>query len=108
MLPRHAGASTGASLYRAALAGGSQALQRRIGALATGFRADFVVLDAAHPDLAAVAGDRWLDAYIFVTGKSAIDSVFVGGDRLVERGRHRSRRAISGRYRSTLARLASE
>lgn len=106
VFPREAGESTGARLYRGALAGGSQALGRRIGALAEGFRADFVVLDSNHPDLATVTGDRWLDSYIFVTGKSVIDSVFVGGDRVVRGGRHRGRDALTQRYLSTLARLA--
>ncbi|KZD09028.1 formimidoylglutamate deiminase [Oceanibaculum pacificum] len=99
------GASTGRALYAAALAGGSQALGRRIGALATGRRADIVVLDAAHPDLAAVAGDRWLDAYIFVAGKDAIDRVMVGGEALVEGGRHRDRDALAARYRAALSAL---
>lgn len=106
VFPRQAGESTGARLYRGALAGGKQALGRRIGALAEGFRADFVVLDAAHPDLAAVTGDRWLDSYIFVTGSSAVDSVFVGGERVVHRGRHRARDVLTQRFRSTLAGLA--
>ena len=42
----------GARLWRAALAGGAQALGRRIGQLAPGYRADLVRLDADHPLLA--------------------------------------------------------
>ena len=106
VVPREPGESTGARLYRGALAGGCQALGRRIGALAEGLRADFVVLDAAHPDLAAGTGDRWLDSYIFVIGRSAVDSVFVGGERVVHDGRHRARDVLTQRYRSTLAGLA--
>jgi formimidoylglutamate deiminase len=103
---RREGESTGARLYQDALAGGRQALGRRTGSIAQGFRADIVVLDVTHPDLVAGAGDRWLDSYIFVTGKSAIDSVFVGGERLVERGRHRARDRIQRCYVSTLSRLS--
>jgi formiminoglutamate deiminase len=106
VLPRRQGESTGARLYQQALAGGRQALGRRIGALDRGFRADIVVLNATHPDLACVSGDRWLDAYTFVAGRSAVESVFVGGERLVEHGRHRAREAIGARYMASLARLA--
>jgi formimidoylglutamate deiminase len=56
------GESTGRRLLTAVLAAGVQALQRPIGALAAGSRADVVVLDGDHPDLAARAGDQWLDA----------------------------------------------
>jgi formimidoylglutamate deiminase len=106
VLSRREGESTGARLYHDALAGGRQALGRQIGLLAEGFRADIVVLDAAHPDLVAIAGDRWLDSYIFVAGTNAVESVFVGGERVVERRRHRARDRIQHRYVSTLRRLA--
>ena len=93
-------------MYKEALAGGERALGRRIGSLASGYRADIVVLNQAHPDLAAMTDDRWIDAYIFVAGKKAVDRVFVGGDNLVERGRHRARERIQVRYISVLRRLA--
>ncbi|MBC7135209.1 MAG: amidohydrolase family protein, partial [Oceanibaculum nanhaiense] len=96
------GSSTGRALYDAALAGGAQALGRRIGALAVGHRADIVVLDADHPDIALAQGDRWLDAYIFVAGKPAIDRVIIGGETLVEGGRHRARDELAARYRAAL------
>lgn len=99
------GASTGRSLYDAALAGGAQAAGRKVGRIETGHRADFVVLDAAHPDLAAVAGDRWLDAYLFTAGHSAVDTVMVAGRTLVSAGRHHRRDAIAARYRAALGRL---
>jgi formiminoglutamate deiminase len=106
VLSRTEGESTGVRLYLDALSGGAQALGRRIGRLAEGFRADLVVLDAGHPDLVTVTGDRWIDAYTFVTGRSAIASVLVGGEQVVERGRHRARSALQQRYTSLLTRLA--
>ncbi|MEH2472751.1 formimidoylglutamate deiminase [Nitrobacteraceae bacterium AZCC 2161] len=102
---RAPGESTGRALYEHALDGGAQALGRSVGSLAVGKRADIVVLDTAHPDLAAVSGDRWLDAYTFVAGKSAIDSVWVGGRQVVEGGRHRQRSSIVARYQRTMKRL---
>jgi len=99
------GQSTGRSLYEAALAGGARALGRRIGAIEAGARADFVVLDPSHPDLAARSGDRWLDAYVFVAGRSAIDTVIVAGRPLVAKGRHRNRDAILARYSASMSRI---
>jgi formiminoglutamate deiminase len=99
------GESTGRRLFDTALAGGAQALQRPIGALAAGLRADIAVLDASHPDLASRAGDRWLDAWIFVAGRSVVKSVLVGGEWVVRAGRHRSRPSIEARYRGVITRL---
>ncbi|MFC4171115.1 formimidoylglutamate deiminase [Microvirga sp. GCM10011540] len=102
ILAQHEGQSTGGVLYRGALEGGAAALNRRIGAIEEGCRADVVVLDAAHPDLAALSGDRWLDAYIFVAGKTAIDRVIVGGKEVVVNGRHHARESIVARYTSAM------
>jgi len=100
------GASTGACLYRAALAGGAQALGRPTGALAPGRRADIVVLDTRAPDMAAAEGWRRLDAYVFNLGSRAIASVYSGGVKLVEDGRHVRRAAIAERFRATAKKLA--
>jgi formimidoylglutamate deiminase len=105
VLAEHEGQSTGRSLYARALAGGAQALGRRIGAIEAGQRADLVVLDAGHPDLAAVSGDRWIDSYVFVAGKAAIDTVFVAGNAVVRSGRHIHRETIRARYGRAMARI---
>ena len=107
ILSTEEGQSTGAALYRGALAGGARALGREIGGIAVGQRADLVVLDAAHPDLAHGVDDRWLDSYIFVTGARAINAVYVGGIRRVDAGRHVARPAITARYGKAMARLAA-
>ena len=57
-----------------------------------GRRADIVLLDAGHPDLASRHGDQWLDAWIFVAGRTAVSTVVIGGEIVVEAGRHRSGR----------------
>jgi formiminoglutamate deiminase len=99
------GESTGRRLFATALVGGGQALQRPIGALATGLRADIVLLDSEHPDLASRQGDQWLDAWIFVAGRAAVKTVLVGGETVVEAGRHRGREAIEARYKRVVASL---
>jgi len=105
VLAEHEGQSTGRSLYEKALAGGAQALGRKVGGIEVGQRADLVVLDASHPDLAAVSGDRWIDSYVFVTGKAAIDTVFVAGRPVVRNGLHTHREAIRARYERAMARI---
>ena len=101
------GRSTGRCLYAAALAGGARALQRPIGAIAAGFRADIVLLDEGDPDLAARRDDAWLDAWIFVVGRTAVKTVLAGGETVVEAGRHRLRPAIEARYKRVIADLAT-
>ena len=106
VLALHEGESVGRRVYEDALAGGAQALGRAIGSIKPGQRADIVVLDADHPDLAGNSGDVWLDKYIFVAGRRLVRTVFVGGLRVVDAGAHKSRAAIADRYRRTMARLA--
>jgi formimidoylglutamate deiminase len=99
------GASTGRSLYEAALAGGAQAAGRRLGRIEAGCRADLVVLDGSHPALACMEGDQWLDAYVFSAGRAAVDRVMVGGRTVVSGGRHHGHEAITACYKATLAGL---
>jgi len=105
VLAGEAGHSTGRRLYDAALAGGAQALGRRIGSLEPGRRADIVVLDAEHPDLAGRSDDAWLDAYVFAAGAKLVRTVLVGGTTVVSEGRHRARATIEERYRKAVTRL---
>jgi formimidoylglutamate deiminase len=105
VLAEHAGQSTGRRLYDAALAGGAQALGRRIGSLEAGRRADIVVLSPEHPDLAGRRDDAWLDAYVFVGGATMVQTVMVGGTAVVKNGRHRARTTVEERYRRVVTRL---
>jgi formimidoylglutamate deiminase len=101
------GESTGRSLYTRALAGGAQALGQPIGAIKPGRRADIVVLDADHPDLAgASSNDMILDILIFSTGRDLIRTVMAGGKPVVRESRHHARDAIAQEYRATVSRLA--
>jgi formimidoylglutamate deiminase len=99
------GESTGRALYERALAGGAQAVGRPVGALAPGRRADMVVCDRDGMAHALAMVDRALDAYVFVAGRAAIGSVYVGGVEVVAEGRHRRRERIAARYRRTLKRV---
>jgi formimidoylglutamate deiminase len=107
VMTTHEGESTGRRLFSSALTGGARALQQPIGALAAGHRADIVLLDADHPDLASRQGDQWLDAWIFTTGRAAVKSVIVRGETVVEGGRHEMRPAIETKYRTTVTQLTT-
>lgn len=104
MMAAHEGASTGETLYRDALKGGARALGQNVGAIAIGQRADFVVLDTAHPGMTGQP-ENWLDSYIFVAGRTAIHTVIAGGSVCVADGQHQKRDAIAARFRKTMARL---
>jgi formimidoylglutamate deiminase len=93
-------ASTGGALYRAALAGGAQAL-------GVGEAADFVSLDIEHPALAGREGDALLDGWIFAARGGAVDCVWRRGRKVVRRGCHRTRDSLVDRYRAALARILS-
>jgi len=98
-------ANVGAFLWRQALAGGAQALGRRIGQLAPGWRADFLVLDADHPALVARQGDALLDALVFAGNANPIRDVFVGGRHLVRQGHHNAEAPSARRFAKTLKEL---
>lgn len=103
------GQSTGRSLYTRALAGGARALGQPIGAIEAGHRADIVVLDTDHPDLAgATSDDMVLDIFIFSAGRGLIRTVIAAGKPVVEQGRHPARDAIAQAYRKTVSRLAAQ
>jgi formiminoglutamate deiminase len=106
VLATAAGRSTGAELYRRALAGGGQALGAPEAAgLAEGGRADLVALDLNHPDMLGREGDRWLDSWVFAAGAGAITEVWRQGEHVVQSGRHRAREAVEARYGAALRRL---
>jgi formimidoylglutamate deiminase len=101
------GASTGGSLFAAALSGGGQALRPQ--AVAVGFSPgaplDAVSLRADHPALIARHRNEILDSWIFAGGRELIDCVWRLGEKLVSDGRHRGREAIVARYARATRRL---
>ena len=95
----------GARLWRDALAGGTQALGRRIGRLRPGYRADLIRLDAQHPLLAGRRGDSLLDTLVFSGNANLVRDVMVGGRWLVRDGGHVRRDATAEAYRAALQEL---
>jgi formimidoylglutamate deiminase len=99
------GESSGLTLFRAALAGGAQALAQPVGAIALGSRADLLVLDSDDPVLAEQAPADLLDAAIFGPGRSLVRDVMVAGRWVIGEGHHADEEAILNRYRLTMKRL---
>ncbi len=102
------GASTARTLWEGALAGGTQALAAGPAGITPGAWADLLVLDPAHPALAAREGDRWLDAMVFASRTPPIRDVYVRGRRVVEGGRHPLRAQAEARVAAVLARILAE
>ena len=89
----------------AALAAGGAALGRPIGCLAPGCRADLLVLDAELPCLWGKTDDVLLDAVVFAGNRNPVRDVMVGGEWLVEEGRHRDRDAVLAGFQTAITEL---
>ncbi|HML29238.1 MAG TPA: formimidoylglutamate deiminase [Hyphomicrobium sp.] len=98
------GGSTGRALFDHAIAGGDAALASHAG-LAEGCHADMVSLDcSAAPHLAE---DQILDHWVFAGGVR-VSSVWAGGRKLVEGGRHHLRDTIHQRFLKALGELMAQ
>ncbi|OUL70179.1 formimidoylglutamate deiminase [Paraburkholderia hospita] len=93
-------------LFAASLEGGALATGRAVGALRTGARADFIVLDADHASIAEHANDAWLAGVVFCEhGETPIRDVYAGGAKVVDNRRHRDEEHAYAQYRAALAEL---
>jgi formiminoglutamate deiminase len=97
------GQSTGLNLYEQALTGGAQALGVVTG-IAAGRPADILALDLSAVDY--LPAEKVLDHFVFARG-IGVDSVWVGGTKQVEAGRHRNREAIAARFARAMAELSA-
>src|SRR5579875_1228093 len=102
---RAPGESVGETLWRAALRGGAQA--SGITPFGEGAGADFIVLDAASPLLAARDVGSVLDSFLFAGNTPLVRDVMADGQWVVRDGRHRDRDAIAARYRAAVQRLVA-
>jgi formimidoylglutamate deiminase len=99
--------SVGATLYRAALAGGAKASGRPIAGIAPGQRADLLVLDPDAPFLVGKTGDALLDGFVFGGNANPVRDVYVGGRRIITAGRHSGELAALERFRRALLRVGA-
>jgi len=97
--------AVGTTLWLEAAAGGAQALGREMGALAPGKRADLVVLDGEHPDLASRTGDAIANALVFSGTSGLVHDVMVAGRWVVRERQHAQQDAAARRYARAVAEL---
>ena len=96
----------GADLYRAALHGGAQASGRSVAGLQRGQCADFIVLDADHPNLHGKRGDTLADSLVFARhGADPVQAVVSRGQWVVKNGQHRRHDAYGAEYRHAIRHL---
>ncbi|MBC7804515.1 MAG: formimidoylglutamate deiminase [Candidatus Parcubacteria bacterium] len=95
--------AVGTTLWLEAAAAG-KVLGRAMGAIAPGMRADLVVLDAMHPDLAEKSGDAIANALIFSGATGLVRDVMVGGKWAVRERRH----ALEEKAQTAYVRAVSE
>jgi formimidoylglutamate deiminase len=96
----------GTRLWRDAARDGAVALGQHAGVIAEGYRADWLVLDGAHPCMAGATDATALDHLLFAGGSAAIRDVMVAGRWVVQNGQHGCESALRGRFGELMAWLA--
>jgi formimidoylglutamate deiminase len=105
VLAAKAESHVGTRLWRDAAQNGARALGQPVGGIAVGCRADWLVLDDAHPAMAGVAADGALDRLLFAGADQAIRDVMVGGRWVVENHRHPADGQLRADFGRTMNRL---
>jgi formimidoylglutamate deiminase len=85
-------------LWQQCLSGGAQASGRKVGQLQSGYRADIVVFDDQHPNLQNIDVADMLSTVVFSGNDQLVRDVYVGGELVVEAGRHREQTQINADY----------
>ncbi|MFZ6751936.1 formimidoylglutamate deiminase [Undibacterium sp. Dicai25W] len=94
-------------LWQHTLQGGAQASGRQVGQLASGYRADMLILDDQHPNLAGLASSAVLNTWIFAGNDNLVRDVYVAGKRVVQEGRHVEQSEIQQAYVECMRSLRS-
>ena len=102
-----ANSSTARTLLQGCLKGGAQASGRKIGRIAAGYRADFLVLDEAHPLLYGRQEDSQLDSWVFSGNANTVRDVYVGGKAVIQNGQHFRETECALNFKKTLDELAN-
>jgi formimidoylglutamate deiminase len=84
------------------VAGGRQSMAQ------DGQEQDWFTLDECAPALAGVSADDVHDRFVFAGNVPLVRDVYVGGQRVVQDGRHPRREEIATRYRRALRALLAD
>ncbi|GHF30872.1 formimidoylglutamate deiminase [Kordiimonas sediminis] len=101
LVGRHSG-HVGEYLWRESAINGAQSLGQPCGALEVGKRADLLVLDDTDMAYAGVRYGQIFDALVFAGQPNPIRHVMIGGNWVVENGRHAKEEAIISDYRAAV------
>jgi formimidoylglutamate deiminase len=97
----------GTRLWRDAAQHGAHAIGQPAGTLEVGRRADWLVLDAAHPSMVGAAADTALDHLLFAGGDAAIRDVMVAGRWVIKDRHHAGEADLRARFANLMRRLAT-
>jgi formimidoylglutamate deiminase len=98
----------GTRLWRDAAQHGALAIGQPAGVIEVGRRADWLVLDAAHPSMVGAVPDTALDHLLFAGGDAAIRDVMVAGRWVIKDRRHAADESLRPRFAGLMRRLATE
>jgi len=93
------------SLFDCATRHGAASIGATGGDLSAERPADFFTVDLHDPSIAGASIDDLLPAIVFSLARTAVRDVFVGGEQIVEDGRHRQRAEIVERFAALQKRL---
>ena len=96
----------GTRLWRDAAQHGAQAIGQPAGTIEVGRRADWLVLDGAHPSMAGAAADTALDHLLFAGGDAAIRDVMVAGRWVIKDRRHAAEDQLRALFTALMRKLA--
>ncbi|MGH9942897.1 MAG: formimidoylglutamate deiminase [Pyrinomonadaceae bacterium] len=94
-----------ALLFDCATRHGAASIGGESGALAAGRPADFFTVDLNDPSIAGTGADDLLPAIVFSLARTAVREVVVGGELIVNGGRHPRREEIVSRFTALQRRL---
>jgi formimidoylglutamate deiminase len=96
----------GTRLWRHAADVGARAIGQPAGTIGAGRRADWLVLDSAHPRMAGAPLDQALDHLLFAGATAAIRDVMVAGRWVVRDGHHAAELPLRSRFAALMRSLA--
>ena len=108
VLAAKAESHVGTRLWRDAAQHGAQAIGQPVGSLEVGRRADWLVLDAAHPAMVGAATATELDHLLFAGGDAAIRDCMVAGRWVIKGRRHAAEAEVREKFADLMRRLAAD
>lgn len=94
-----------ARLFACATEAGARSLGVAAGTIAPGRRADLVALRLDDPSIAGAEREDLMASVVFGLARTAVDSVWIGGRRVVREGSHEGHVAIHVAFRQALRRI---